>query len=114
MDPRMGAISAIPRLAMELKNPSSAVLSSGARPFAYTSLKTIGKNATMMPSVYAEFPASISAHDQIVRRLPGDVRAAMPGYTTSGTVRLCLVHHALALGPEVDPQRPLSTPGREH
>jgi phosphohistidine phosphatase len=27
---------------------------------------------------------------------------------------LCLVHHAHALGPEVDPQRPLSTPGREH
>jgi phosphohistidine phosphatase len=29
-------------------------------------------------------------------------------------MRLCLVHHAEALGPEVDPQRPLSTPGREH
>ena len=29
-------------------------------------------------------------------------------------MRLCLVNHALALGPEVDPQRPLSTPGREH
>jgi phosphohistidine phosphatase len=27
---------------------------------------------------------------------------------------LCLVHHAAAVGPEVDPQRPLSTPGREH
>src|SRR5262245_31942067 len=29
-------------------------------------------------------------------------------------MRLCLVHHAMALGAEVDPQRPLSTPGREH
>jgi phosphohistidine phosphatase len=27
---------------------------------------------------------------------------------------LCLVHHAAAVGPEVDPQRPLSTPGRDH
>jgi len=25
-----------------------------------------------------------------------------------------LVHHAAAVGPEVDPQRPLSTPGRDH
>ena len=27
---------------------------------------------------------------------------------------LCLVHHAAAVGPQVDPQRPLSTPGRDH
>jgi phosphohistidine phosphatase len=27
---------------------------------------------------------------------------------------LCLVHHSSAVGPEVDPQRPLSTPGRAH
>jgi len=29
-------------------------------------------------------------------------------------MRLCLVHHAHALGPEVDPQRPLSTQGLSH
>src|SRR5215510_3828544 len=29
-------------------------------------------------------------------------------------MRLCLVHHADAVGPQVDPQRPLSTPGRSH
>jgi phosphohistidine phosphatase len=29
-------------------------------------------------------------------------------------MRLCLVHHAHAVGPEVDPQRPLSTAGRDH
>src|SRR6185369_14415982 len=98
MDPRMGAISAIPRLAMELKNPSSAVLSSGARPLAYTSLKTMGKKATMMPSVYAELPASIRAHDQIVRlfRRPGTFRGAIRRlhYIRNRAVRLCLVHHA--------------------
>lgn len=27
---------------------------------------------------------------------------------------LLLIHHADAVGPEVDPQRPLSTPGHEH
>jgi len=29
-------------------------------------------------------------------------------------VRLCLVHHSHAVGPEVDPQRPLSSAGRDH
>jgi phosphohistidine phosphatase len=29
-------------------------------------------------------------------------------------MRLCLVHHSHAVGPDVDPQRPLSTAGRDH
>ena len=29
-------------------------------------------------------------------------------------MRLLLIHHADAVGPHVDPQRPLSTPGYEH
>ena len=29
-------------------------------------------------------------------------------------MRVCLVHHADAVGPSVDPQRPLSTPGQDH
>jgi phosphohistidine phosphatase len=29
-------------------------------------------------------------------------------------MRLCLVHHSQAVGAEIDPQRPLSTEGRDH